>query len=158
MTTGVLLGEAQIVTIVREVWASFLGTEAQAFEELTPLPGGVPTGAVVTGTVTISGAWQGSVLLAFPIDLAARAASEMYLADADVLSDDEICDAVGELTNMIGGTIKSMLPGPSHLSIPTVATGAAYELHVPGALLAVRAFLGWRGEALGVTVWQGTQR
>jgi chemotaxis protein CheX len=157
MTTGVLLAEAEVVTIVREVWASFLGSEARAFEELTPLAGPVALGAAVTGSVTISGAWQGSVLIAFPLNLAARAASEMYLADSDVLSDDEICDAVGELTNMIGGTIKSVLPTPSHLSIPTVAIAATSELTVPGATLAARAFLGWRGEPLGVTVWQGSQ-
>ena len=38
-------------------------------------------------------------------------------------------DTVAELTNMIGGNIKSLFPGSSHLSLPTVTDGTDFRLH-----------------------------
>ena len=41
-------------------------------------------------------------------------------------------DALGELTNMVGGNIKALLPVPSRLSLPAVAEGADYLALLPG--------------------------
>ena len=36
---------------------------------------------------------------------------------------EDVADAVGELVNMIGGNVKSLMPGPSTLSLPLVRAG-----------------------------------
>jgi chemotaxis protein CheX len=40
----------------------------------------------------------------------------------------DITDAVGELVNIIGGSVKSLMPQPTVLSLPSVRTGPAGEL------------------------------
>ena len=42
---------------------------------------------------------------------------------ADVTEVDQQ-DVASELVNMIGGNLKSLLPGPSFLSLPTIVSGA----------------------------------
>ena len=44
---------------------------------------------------------------------------------------DDVRDALGEITNMIGGNVKALLPTPSRLSLPTVVEGADYAVTVP---------------------------
>jgi chemotaxis protein CheX len=55
----------------------------------------------------------------------------MFQGDGDP-ADDEVCDAFGELTNMVAGNIKALLPAPSSISLPTVAFGSHYDLIVVG--------------------------
>ena len=35
----------------------------------------------------------------------------------------DVTDAVGELVNIIGGSVKSLMPQPTVLSLPSVRTG-----------------------------------
>lgn len=53
------------------------------------------------------------------------AASRMF--DAEVSSRQDVGDALGELTNMVGGNLKALLPGPNRLSIPDVRHDAKAE-------------------------------
>jgi chemotaxis protein CheX len=46
--------------------------------------------------------------------------------------DDDVCDALGELANMIGGNLKSVLPRGVSLSLPSVVQGNSYSLRVCG--------------------------
>lgn len=76
----------------------------------------------ILATIHIAGAWSGSVSLAFSTDMAKNAASRMLkLPAASVTSTDEL-EVAAELANMIGGNLKSLLPSPSQLSLPTVET------------------------------------
>ena len=65
----------------------------------------------------------------------------MFGAEPGDLSDDEVSDALGELTNMVGGNIKSLLPAPSQLSLPSVAAGESCTVRVPGAVRISRSAL-----------------
>jgi CheY-specific phosphatase CheX len=74
----------------------------------------------VLGKVTITGTWQGAVTLGCSTGLARKAAAAMFgklPADADA---GEIRDALGELTNMVGGNYKTLLKGDCKLSVPNV--------------------------------------
>lgn len=102
--------------IVEEVWTSFLGTD----EPLLPAAaGGLTVGW--SAAVTVSGEWHGMVSVELPTELAEQVSRRM-LAVTETL-DEDIADAVGELVNMIGGNVKSLMPGPSALSLPVVAAG-----------------------------------
>ncbi len=143
---------ADITSIAQDVWSSFLPMDL----EVHPLGADAPglEGRTMTGTVHVSGEWQGTVFLEVPSDLASAAAEAMFAADPGSLSADEVCDALGELTNMVGGNIKSLLPAPSKLSIPSVAEGESYTVRVPGAVLVDRVALVCAAGPLHVSVWK----
>lgn len=120
-----------VTTIAQDVWGSFLAMDL----EQHPLGPDAPrlAGRTMTGCVHVTGAWQGSVLLECGSDSARAAAEAMFGAEPGTLPPEEVSDALGELTNMVGGNVKSLLPGPSTLSIPSVAEGVEYTVRVPGA-------------------------
>ena len=142
--------DEEILGITRDVWESFTGrTVARADDQLRP-----EGGDVTVGCVTVTGEWQGNVLLACPAQLARMAASAMFDLPAEQLDDGQVADALGELTNMIGGNIKSLIPGPSRLSMPTVTVGAPSTVPAPGATLLGAVSLACEGLPLTVSIWR----
>jgi chemotaxis protein CheX len=79
--------------------------------------------AALTSSVSIDGEWQGDVLLQCSAAFAERAASVMFGLERDYVGREEQADALGELANMVSGNLKSLLPGPSRLSLPVVWEG-----------------------------------
>lgn len=115
----------QVVRIVGEVWNAYLGLTIEPAPDAPysdPAPDAPRSDPEMTGRVGISGAWQGSVELRCSTEHATEAAEAMFAAEPGSLAPDEIADALGELTNMVGGTIKCLLPEPSALSVPRVST------------------------------------
>ena len=142
--------DEEILGITRDVWESFTGRAIDVADGQAR-PGG---GDVTVGCVTVTGAWQGSVLLACPAQLARMAAAAMFDLPAEQLDDREVADALGELTNMVGGNIKSLIPGPSRLSMPAVTAGGSLTVRVPGAALLGAVSLACEGLPLTVSVWR----
>jgi len=142
--------DEQIVGITQDVWSSFVGTAiGSAAEEVA-----LDAVDVTVGCVEVTGDWKGCVLLACPEQLARTAASAMFDLPAEQLTGDEIADALGELTNMVAGNIKSLLPGPSRLSIPVVMVGASSTVRMPGAVLVNTVSLACEGLPLTVSIWR----
>lgn len=139
----------QMTDIAQDVWGSFLDMQLEPAADPWPF-----SGRTLSGCVTVSGEWQGSVFLECPADHAQAAAEAMFAADAGSLSDDEIGDALGELTNMVGGNVKSLLPAPSKLSIPSVAAGESIRVRVPGAVLVDRVVLVCSAGPVSISVWK----
>jgi chemotaxis protein CheX len=52
----------------------------------------------------------------------------MFAMNEQDLSLEEISDAVGEVANMTGGNLKTLMGYPATLSTPEVALGEAHEL------------------------------
>ena len=115
--------EAALVTITSEVWTSVLSLGVQSVRRKPPLP--PPSSGLCTGSIRISGAWSGAVSIEAPVGLVRRAAAIMFGMREAELSSAEFNDAFGEITNMVGGTIKALLPNPSQISLPTVALSPA---------------------------------
>ena len=98
---------------------------------LEPAPDGQAVAEpAVTGCVTVEGAWNGAVLLSCERRLAGELAGELFRSPSP--SSEEVRDTVGEITNMLAGNLKALLPGPSRISLPTVASGGDYDLSVRG--------------------------
>jgi chemotaxis protein CheX len=150
MTQELLATDEQIVGITQDVWSSFTGRPVEAAPGEAALDGG----DVTVGRVEVTGGWRGWVLLACPTRLARTAAAAMFDRPAETLTDDEVADALGELTNMIGGNVKSLLPGPSRLSMPAVTVGASATGPPPGAVLVNAVSLACDGLPLAVSVWR----
>jgi chemotaxis protein CheX len=142
--------DEEVFGITRDVWESFTGRTIELADDQVRPHGG----DVTVGRVTVTGEWQGNVLLSCPAQLARMAASAMFDLPAEQLDDEQVADALGELTNMIGGNIKSLIPGPSRLSMPAVTVGASSTLPMPRATLLSTVALACEGLPLTVSVWR----
>lgn len=108
---------AKLNEIAEKVWSLMLGYK------LLPVacdPARAEARDFMLGRVTISGTWQGSVTLGCSLEVARRAAAAMFGKDPADAELDEIRDALGELTNMVGGNFKTLLRGECRLSVPDV--------------------------------------
>jgi chemotaxis protein CheX len=114
--------------------------------------------AAVTGVISISGDWNGAVIVTVPNELARQVAAAMFALDADALTEAEIQDAVGELSNMVGGATKTMLGGSSSISLPSVTEGVRYRISIPGAREVANARFESNGSLLTISVVQGASK
>jgi chemotaxis protein CheX len=126
------ISEDEIVSLIEMIWQTSLGLSVQ---RAAPVPSQFTAEGTYLGCAHISGEWQGVVMLQCPSSLVRKIARIMFeLGDREPLSD-ELHDALSEITNMTGGNIKSLLPGPCFLSMPTVVDGDDYRLRVPGTVM-----------------------
>ncbi len=156
MTTDVtdeagVVSDDDILEVFRDVWSSFVGFDLEPLDLSMDVP--VITDKL-TGCVQVTGAWQGSVLISASQEAGRSAAAAMFQMELDELSLEEVTDAFGELTNMVGGNLKSLVPQPSSLSTPSVAVGGDYEIRVPGAVRLNHLGLMWEGHIVTVSVWR----
>lgn len=108
-----------------------------------------------TGNVTVSGAWTGAVLVELPEGMDIALSAAMFALPVEQIGRSEVDDAVGELANMVGGGVKSLMPEPSRLSLPTVVHGERLRLTVPGAELMECIARQTPDGVLRVSVWSG---
>lgn len=72
--------------------------------------------------VEISGAFNGRVVFEASSETALEIASRMLSIETAETTEGDLQEVMAELTNMIGGNVKSLLPGPSVMSIPKCLT------------------------------------
>jgi len=119
-----------IEEIANSVFATMLSLELARIDQTAP-----PDHDMLLATVHIAGEWTGSVVLALSPEMARVSASAMLaMPEAEVASSDEQ-EVASEIANMIGGNLKSLLPGPSFLSLPTIVSGREFGLQVHDAEL-----------------------
>lgn len=110
-------------------------------------------GPLMTGCVQIDGAWNGAVMLQCPEPLAIQLSAELFRPESST-SPEEVRDTIGELTNMLAGNVKALLPQPSRISLPAVALGADYDLRVIGTQVVAAVSFVCAGSPLVVTLLQ----
>ena len=139
-----LLDIQTVQSIADEVWPSLVG-DGEAFVPV-PVP---PPAEVVSAWVDIIGPWTGSVVLTCaPTTAAALTESVLMTRPPTVVDEEDVADALGELANVLGGNIKSVLPGESRLGLPQIGSAPSR-----GRLDDVCALVGqWRGNFLTITV------
>lgn len=84
----------------------------------------------VTGIVGLAGPSKGMVAIHIPEKTALKITSAFLCMEVDSI-DDDVKDAIGELANMVAGSIKADLSDDSKeykLSIPSVVCGAEYQI------------------------------
>ncbi|MCZ2837894.1 chemotaxis protein CheX [Modestobacter sp. VKM Ac-2985] len=144
-----LLDPETVQSIADEIWPTLVG-DGEAF---VPVPV-APPAEVVSAWVTITGPWNGAVVLTCaPATAGALAESVLMTRPPTVVDDEDVADALGELANVLGGNIKSVLPGPSSLGLPQIGSAPA-----TGRLDDVCRVNGqWRGQSLTITVQGATE-
>jgi chemotaxis protein CheX len=125
MTTHEMPQESDLWAITEMIWTSYL----DPLGENPLMAGHAPQNADdVHGTVSVTGAWDGQVVVTFSQVAAQRATAALLGLEVEEVSAPDVMDAVGELVNIIGGSVKSLMPQPTVLSLPSVRTGPSVEL------------------------------
>jgi chemotaxis protein CheX len=112
--------ERVLVQLVSSVWDSILGMAILARGDAEDLDNRSRHLPLLTGSVRISGTWEGRVVMCVPFSLARECGAHMHGRVAAALTDDDVRDAWGELVNVVGGNLKALLPSPSQLALPEV--------------------------------------
>ena len=134
--------EKEICEYTESIWKSILSLDVKPAQNGS---GDSNNNYAVAGCIQITGAWNGSVTMHYPMPLAKQVASIMFDLHGEPVENEQIQDALGELTNMTGGNIKSLLPEPSFLSLPAVAL-TDRALRIPGSELVTQVTFKCNGE------------
>jgi len=117
----------------REVFSTMLGMEIEAGESYCQqsVPG---ANAGVVSLIGLGGDWVGSGSFSCSPEFARHISSALLMTEFAYV-DEEVLDAVAEVTNMIIGNVKNSLEkdlGPMGLSIPTVIFGRNFTTRSVG--------------------------
>jgi chemotaxis protein CheX len=120
-----------IVEAVGEVFTTMLDISVERGEEY--LVRGTPgTDAGVVSLVGLAGAWAGTGSVSCSPAFACEISSRMLMMEFPTVNED-VLDAMAEVTNMVMGSVKTRLEetlGPMGLSIPTVIYGQNFMTRV----------------------------
>jgi chemotaxis protein CheX len=106
----------------------------------------------VVSFIGIAGSWAGTGSLTCSPSMACAICSQMLMTETTSVNE-EVLDAVAELTNMIIGGVKTDLEqhlGPLGLSIPTVVFGRNFRTRSVGSTEWIVVEFPWNGEVLSV--------
>lgn len=88
----------------------------------------------VSCVIGISGRAAGTIIVGLPREVACSVLERMLGTVTEEITD-EVCDAIGELTNMIAGAAKAKLAKYElSISLPSVVTGDGYLMHYPKSI------------------------
>jgi chemotaxis protein CheX len=106
----------------------------------------------VVSFIGLAGPWAGAGCLSCSAALACRVCATMLMMEASTVNED-VLDAVAELTNMIIGNVKTTLEtqlGPLGLSIPTVVYGRNFKTKTAGTADWIVVRFAWEEDFLTV--------
>lgn len=146
--------DEDLATITEQVWSSYLDPEEVA--PLLPFPAAQRT-TEVSASVSVTGAWRGHVVLSCSANAAKKAAGALLGVEFDEVTTEDIADALGELANIIGGNVKSLLPEPCALSLPHVLVGRVEKEHWPAVTEVCRLDGSWHDEMVHIGVLESIE-
>jgi len=131
--------KTDIYLFTESVFQSMLGLDVQ------PSDAELPSTEMITGAIYYAGAWKGATLLQCEPREAYELTARLMGVPQPSSFDDDVRDAMGEITNIIGGNMKPILPHGSGLSMPSVVQGRPSALKICGNVPLLR--LGFSSEA-----------
>ena len=129
----------------QEVFDTMLSMELGENDDIEALPGGTHQ---VVGSVSMAGTVSGTVNIYVSDKFARVITADMLGMELDeVDNDEEVHDVVGELSNMIGGDLKSRLCDAGfecNLSIPSITSGMNFQIESKGWAINEQVFYEFR--------------
>jgi chemotaxis protein CheX len=122
-----------LIRSASDVFSTMLGSELSNAEVTVEATTSEPNDGVVS-FIGIAGSWAGTGSLTCSPVMACRICAAMLMTEAPAVNED-VLDAVAEITNMIIGSVKTDLEGelgPLGLSIPTVVFGRNFKTRSAG--------------------------
>jgi hypothetical protein len=108
----------------------------------------------VMGSCSLSGVWNGRIEVRLSRGLALEATSAMLMQPLDRVQDGDTLDATKEIANMIAGTLKSALPRPCTMSVPSAEIECDDFCVLPRTEDSVTVFFAHDSGVLMVRVWE----
>ncbi|MGJ5818816.1 chemotaxis protein CheX [Paludibaculum fermentans] len=124
---------AMIRQATKDVFGTMLGIELEDHPEYLGVTAPGPSEGVLA-IVGLAGAWAGSGSFSCSALMAQKISGQLLMQEYAAI-DDEVLDAIGEVTNMVLGNVKTVLEeelGPMGLSIPTVIYGRNFTTRSVG--------------------------
>lgn len=134
--------------VVGQIWDSVFSLTLEGVEAEPPSK----EPRFLTGCIQISGAWDGALVVRCSYILA-RVFTGLMLG-IDEPADEDISDALGELTNLTAGATQALLPTPSELTPPTVIEGKEYKLILPNFTMVNEANFLHESEPLTIMLFE----
>jgi chemotaxis protein CheX len=122
-----------IAKATTQVFSTMLGLDVQMTDSLVEKALPKATDGLVS-FIGLAGVWAGTGSLACSKELGCRICSAMLMTETSSI-DEDVLDAVAEITNMVIGSVKTDLEallGPLGLSIPTVVFGRNFSTKSAG--------------------------
>jgi chemotaxis protein CheX len=117
MTISSAPDEALVLAAIEQVWGSMLFASAEPW----PTDRAVVFGSGVQAQIELRGDWNGRLVLTCDSDVATQIAGAMLgLGPDEELPELDVHDAVGEVLNVVGGSVKGALVGTWALGLPGV--------------------------------------
>ena len=137
--------ESNLHDAIKEVFGTTFGDSPEFSEPEASAKG-------MSAIIGISEGLSGYLAIHVSPEDACKIAGTM-LGDSYTEVDDIVCDAIGELANMLGGSLKKFAGRygePFKISVPTIVSGKDYETHA--AEDAKRVFFGVRAISVCFTM------
>lgn len=109
------INEEDIQEIIETVWMTVLELPIELSQDFD-----LSIEDCLGAEIEISGAWNGIVAVKASRVFLVYAASQMFSCAESEVNDSDCADTLTELTNMLGGTVKCLLPEVCDLSLPTM--------------------------------------
>lgn len=143
--THLLDGET-VTAVAGEVWSALVGEEEYLLPGFGPIDPGI---SGPSSWVTVTGPWNGVVVLTCAADgTADLARSVLQMGPGEEPTEEDVDDVLRELANILGGNVKSLLPGPSSLGLPETGTPPVRADDEDTC----RVTASWRGHDLAITI------
>lgn len=124
-----------VVAATSEVFGTMLNLPLESAEpHLEPVHPATYDGVVAL--IGVAGPWTGTGRISCSPEFACAMAGALLMSAYESV-DEEVMDAVAEVSNMVIGNVKTLLEervGPLALSIPTVIFGRSYKTRSAGVL------------------------
>ena len=114
----------QIRSVVRSVWSTQLGLEIRSVHEAFSRS----SMETLTAAIHIAGDFHGGIRMECSRALIRRAGAIMFSLPEGELQQEDERDVIGELTNVVAGNIKALIPGSNAVSLPTIIEGTDYQV------------------------------
>ena len=142
----------EIYQVTKQVWEPMLSFDLKLNGSGQMAPSEAHSYAC---TISLNGDWKGGIVLLFEENLAKAAARHIFGIEPDEeLVDEDIRDACGELTNQVGGLVKSKLAPQSLLSLPTIAEGLSLRVDIPNCKQIGTAAMESQDAGINISIWK----
>lgn len=138
--------DEQFWELIETIWSTMLNLPVLRARALAHESSGP------AASVRLHGAFRGVVQFLPSERFARRATARMLDVPEDSLTSADVDDAMGELCNMLGGGVKSLVPGPTGLSLPSVSRRSRPAPSVQRRQVAAELRFTCEGEPLEVRV------
>ncbi len=115
-----------VIDATREIFSGMVMMDIQSVGE--PQENVPPLEDSITGMVGLAGRYRGVLAVHIPRELALDITSSFLGMEVDDLNED-VEDAIGEIANMLGGNVKTLLSDQGkeiQLSVPSTISGSSY--------------------------------